>query len=339
MTVALAVTDLEEPLVKLAQALLWRAPEAKLKAYLERQHRVPVRLSPDALSVLEECLAKGAVLFLAKGGGWRKEGGQRLWERALPPRLTFTGASLQLLRWLLISPEPNPHGVLLKQPLGTGDEVLLAAALAATAGSPWQEAIAAQPLVRASPLCVAGFAGELSAARPLEAAAGFDLAPGGWQVFALQSLAELFAHHWAECEFEKLHEPSPQRLKQVSLGQARALDALFEAAKPLGARPALGFLLEAGRLVLSAGLTAEAYGSGIKGRATLRERSEARQASGAFLRGLMRLRALDAEHRHTRFTDEGYETAQALVARWEASGPSPSQWAAVEPLLITLGAA
>jgi hypothetical protein len=50
---------------------------------------------------LRPLVRTGAVLFLARGGGWRRRGGQRLWERWPAPELRFGPASFRLLAWLL----------------------------------------------------------------------------------------------------------------------------------------------------------------------------------------------------------------------------------------------
>jgi FtsH ternary system domain X6 len=337
----LSVREEEEPILALARELFAQAPEPVLRARLERPCKSPPRLSPGGMKVFEETLAKGAAQFVARNGAWRKEGGARLWERAAPPPLVFTAASLQFLRWLVSTGERPELAPLLptRQPAATGDELLLVAALAATEGTAWQGAVAWQPMVRESALCAAGFAATLGAVRSFDAVPAFDLSPGGWHAFAFEGLAELFAHHWAESELGKRHESVPARLQGASMGQARVLDALLAAAVQPGARGALTFLLEAGKRVLAAQLSPQAYGSNLSNRSSLRERSEARQASGSMLRGLQRLFEMDSAHRHTRFTDDGYEVAQALVARWQAAGPTPAQWASIEPTLSALGAA
>lgn len=337
----LQVTEEEEPIIALARELFALAPESTLRARLETARKTPARLTPDGMKALEDTLAKGAALFVARHGGWRKEGGARLWERTAPPQLVFTGASLQFLRWMLGLGDRSEFGSLLpvRERNGNGDELLLVAAMAATAGTPWQGAVAWQLMVRESPLCCLGFAAELGAVKLLESVPTIDLTPGGWHAFALEGLGDLFAHQWAENEAEKQRETLPARLHGASLAQAKVLDALFAAAKEPQSRGALTFLVEAGKRVLAAQLSAASYGAALNPRSTLRERSEARQASGALLRGLQRLAAMDATHRQTRFTDDGYELAQALVVRWEAAGPTPAQWTTIEPTLSALGAA
>jgi FtsH ternary system domain X6 len=335
------VTEDEEPIIGLARELFAQAPEATLRARLETAHKTPARMTPEGMKVLEDTLAKGAALFVARHGAWRKERGARLWERQSPPELVFTGASFQFLRWMLGLGDRTELGTLLPQRerARSGDELLLVAALAATGGTPWQGAVAWQAMVRDSALCCVGFAAELGAVKALERVPELDLSRGSWHAFALEGLCELFTWQWAEAEAEKQRETLPARLHGASLAQAKVLEALFAAAKEPQARGSLTFLLEAGKRVLEAGLPPQGYGGALNPRSTLRERTEARQASAALLRGLQQLQALDATHRQTRFTDDGYELAQALVVRWEAAGPSPVQWATLEPTLSALGAA
>jgi hypothetical protein len=331
----------EEPVILLARALFAQANEATLHGLLGMPRKTPARLTAGAMAALEESLSSGAALFVARNGAWRKEGGKRLWDKGPMPPLVFTDASFQFLRWLLGLGVRAQEMLLLPtaRTASTGDELLLVAALATTSGTPWQPAIAWQPMVRESPLCAAGFALELGAVRALDASPRFDLTPGGWHAFAFEGLAELFAHQWAESEGAKRSEQLPARLSGGSQAQERVLGALLEAAGSIAARPPLTFLVEAAKKVLDARLTAQDYGAGLSSRHTLRERSEARLASGAMLRGLLKLKALDDAHRHTRFTDDGYDEAQALVTRWETAGPSLSQWATVEPTLSALGSA
>jgi hypothetical protein len=335
------VTSDEEPILQLARALFAQVPESTLHGLLGQARKTPPRLTPDAMKLLEETLATGAALFVARHGAWRKDAGQRLWEKSPLPPLTFTGASLQFLRWLLGIGERAQEALLLptRQLAANGDELLLVAALTTTQGTPWQAAIAWQPMVRESAVCVAGYAAELGAVRSLDEVPAFDLSPGGWHAFALEGLADLFAEVWTEAELAKRHEQLPARLQGGSVAQQRVLEALFAAAASMETRGPLLFLVEAARRVLAASMPAQAYGASLNTRSSLRERSEARQASGAMLRGLLKLFELDTAHRQTRFTDDGYELAQGLVKRWEAMGPSRAQWAIVEPTLSALGSA
>lgn len=337
---AVSVTPGEEQLICLARELLTGSREAALQR-LAFPQKSPPRLSPAAMALFQETLARCGTLFVARNGAWRREAGRRLWERAQPLPLVFTSASFQFLRWLLGVGDRAGQAPLLPTAAlaATGDEVLLVAALSLLPGTPQGRAVAFQPMVRQSALCCAGFAADLGAERALEQVPAFDLAPGGWHAFALEGLAELFARAWAESELEKRRETVPARLLGASLAQGRVLEALFAAAQAPATRGALTFLLEAGKKVLAAQLSPQAYGSALWSRATLRERSQARQASGALLRGLLQLHAFDQSHRQVRFTDDGYELAQALALRWEAAGPSPAQWATVEPALSVLEAA
>lgn len=338
---AISITSGEEQILSLARELFTEAREAALQR-LAFPQKSPPRISPAAMGLLQETLARCGTLFLARNGAWRREGGQRLWERAQPVPLVFTSASFQFLRWLLgVGDRAAQQAPLLPTAAlaASGDEVLLVAALSLLSGTPQGRAVAFQPMVRQSALACAGFAADLGAERALDQVPAFDLTPGRWHAFALEGLAELFARTWAESELEKRRETVPARLLGASLAQARVLDALLAAARAPATRGALTFLLEAGKKVLAAQLSPQAYGSALQSRATLRERTEARQASGALLRGLLALSQLDQSHRQVRFTDEGYETAQALVARWQAEGPSPAQWATIEPTLSALGAA
>ena len=328
MSAALAVTRREAELVALARALLTGAPPEDLRALLERE-RPPLKgLTPQGARALEDALAKGAVLLLARGGGWRRLGGQRLWERWPDPQLRFTTASFRLLSWLqTLGGRADSSPQLLAGPdTGTGDELLLLATLAATRGTHWHQAVALQPVVRLSALCALGFAFSLGRASPTDRVPPLDLGPGSWQRFALDGLGALLADAWAWAEAEKARESSPARLRSGGDAQDRVLAALLEATAEGPARLACAFVLEAGRAVASRPLGAEGYGAALATGGPLRERFEARLASGALLKALGVLRRRREDMLLLRFVDDGYDEARAVVAAWDDVGPDWSGW-------------
>ena len=78
-------------------------------SFIRALPRPSLPLSRTAIRLVQDTLAKGVPLLLARAGGWRRErqlrGGQRvegrLWERTSPSELglTFSRQSLELLLW------------------------------------------------------------------------------------------------------------------------------------------------------------------------------------------------------------------------------------------------
>ena len=90
------VSTAEHELLTLTRAIIGLGQYTPVEDLLRDRHTpVPERLSPGAMNALRDTLSKGAVLTLARCGGWRRQryldGGQersgRLWERHPPPAL------------------------------------------------------------------------------------------------------------------------------------------------------------------------------------------------------------------------------------------------------------
>lgn len=322
------VSPAEHELLTLARAIIGLGQYAPVEDLLRDRHAtIPERLSPGAMHALRDALSKGAVLALARCGGWRRqrhvEGGQersgRLWERHTPPALHFSAASFRVLHWLLAEPLVK-HGCKALDVEGTltpADELLLYLCCRLVAGTPCAKVVGEQALFRRSALCWLGFPDVFGAATPKLTAASFAplLAEGGWLLEALQ--ADLTVR-WRRLEESKraLHEPEVQ----VDLGtsQEAVLSAYLDAVDAAGRRDLAGFLLHAGRPLLEQ--PASRWVEGMSLSASLGQRAAAARAAGAYLRALGRLARWDADHRAVRFFDDTYDAAQLLLSEWSAFG-------------------
>ncbi|QSQ27464.1 hypothetical protein JY651_22250 [Pyxidicoccus parkwayensis] len=322
------VSTAEHEILTLARAIIGLGQYVPVEDLLRDRHiTVPERLSPGAMHVLRDTLSKGAVLALARCGGWRKQryldGGQersgRLWERHAPPALHFSALSFHTLRWLLEQPLVK-HGCKSLEAEGAltpADEFFLYLCCRLVAGTPCAKAVGEQALFRRSALCWLGVPDVFGTTPPKLTAASFAplLANGGWLLEALQ--ADL-AHRWRHLEESKRFLHEPEAMVALGAAQEAVLSAFLDALDAAGRRDLAGFLLQAGRPLLEQ--PASRWVEGLSLTSALSVRASAARASGAFLRSLGRLARWDADHRTVRFFDDTYDAAQLLLSEWSPVG-------------------
>src|SRR5437763_14917803 len=108
------VTPFEGKLLTVLRAVLGQMPLDVALPIIAARHPRPAALSRGAIELIQDSLAKGCVLFLARHGGWRRErflgDGKprdgRLWERRAIAELGlhFSRHALELLLWLTAPP-------------------------------------------------------------------------------------------------------------------------------------------------------------------------------------------------------------------------------------------
>jgi hypothetical protein len=317
----------EAALVGLARALLDGAPDEVAPRLFSRP-ALAKTISPACARVLGDALAHTWPALWRRGGGTAPAIGidgarGRIWERHAPIGLTFSSATLQLLRWLLTAaPTPSPvvaRGRRVTAPITDapalatlGDHVIGYLALAAA-----PPRVASHPGVRASPLAWLGFADALGALGPPPA---IDFAPlvTGAGAIVVESLTADLARRWRAAELAKRTIADPRALIALGTAQHRVLDAWLTACDRHARRDLAGFVIDAAAPLLARG-TAPAP-SALDPSAPLAVRGEARRAAGGLLHGVARWAAWDAEHRGVRFLDDDYREAQRLLARFEPIG-------------------
>ena len=319
------VSQSEGELLALAAAIVSGEGLGSVDPLLGKRRELPPRLSPPALDVLESTLSRGAVLALAKRGGWRPERhllgdaakGGRLWDRHAPLALSFSRDSIELLRWL----QGGGSGKFrdFSQP---GDALFAFLALDLFCGAAIGESLATLPAIRRIPLAWLAFPDLLSASGPmtLADAAWGPLCTGPFAVI-VEALQQDLARRWLAVERQKFGQLGREELSVIGEGQEAALTAFLCAANGAGRRDLAFFMLDAGATLLRKGPPASTWISGMEGGGTVAERARARRGAAAFLRALGRWRSWDEEHRGVRFVDDGYDAAQLLLARYERYGP------------------
>jgi hypothetical protein len=317
---------------------------------LRDKRKLPDKMGPTSMDLLKETLSRGVVLQLLHRGGWRnvrhlrkgipKAG--RLWDRAQPPKLPFTGASVKLLRWLVAEPlGQRSCGALeigAKEPLGLGDELLLYLTLDMLAGTDCGETLGAQAVVRRSPLLWLGFP-ELAAPKP------GDVTPDRLKILVeepysilVEALQPDLGRRWEAVERSKQLIDRLAVMRELGETQAKLLDVFYGACDKANRRDLAGFALDAARRLFGeAALPGSKWTGSLDKSAALSERSAAHKAAGAYLRSLQRWRDWDNEHRGVRFIDDEYQAAQLLLSMYEQAGPALERAGEVARSLESLG--
>jgi hypothetical protein len=309
----------EHDLVLLARGLV--VPSPQVTALLYRGGELPAAISQTCAQLLGDALAQVWPALWRRGGtepavsldGDAARRG-RIWERHAPAGLTFSVATLKLLRWLLATPLNMPRSTLAPlaaEPLTVGDQVITYLALDVAAGTPAQAAIAAQPLVRGAPLAWLGFADQLAGAPP-----AFATLCTGAGAIVVESLTPELARRWRAVELGKRAITVPGELIALGAAQDGTLAGFLAACDHQRRRDLAGFVLDAAAPLIAAGIAPAP--ATLDPLAPLARRAEARVAAGALLRGVMTWAAWDQAHRGVRFIDDDYAVAQVLLARFES---------------------
>jgi hypothetical protein len=324
-----SVTPFAANLLRILRGLLRQAPLEQILPLILREFPGPARLSRDALNLVEDSLAKGCTLILAREGGWRRErflrgdriAQGRLWQRTPPAELglSFSHHSLELLIWLTAA-DPlhgTPGGSTPKfadsAPGGWtgGDRLLCFLAYDAL-----RESAVRPVLVRSQPFATDGlirlmFPDDF----PNQPISAVDFKPwvAGVGAGILEAFQSRLAQRWASLPWERRHVAESQASVAGTGAQESALQALLEALEAAERRDLAGFLLAAAALFLRESSDPEAD-------LTLRpmDRSaELQQRRFPALAALDRLQAWNRAARGIGYLDEGYAASQLWKSEWE----------------------
>jgi hypothetical protein len=295
----------------------------------------PPCLSRAAVELLQDALAKGVVLALARAGGWRRERAMRgngvaagrLWERTAPDEMGLT-FSAETLRFLLCmtAVEPGKPKAFAWRPrlagLTVGDQTLLYLAYAALRETQHHRTmdLARRPAFFRHALCRLAF--------PEDFAGGDDEPPdfGAWTsgvgACVLEALQSELAARWLQVERGKADRSDFAAMRALGRSQELALGAYHAAAESAGRLDLARFLLTTAAALLPEGAAARDWVGSLQppAGARLADRTDAYRAATAFLRSLDRMAAWTAAARQVGYFDEGYAASQLWLADWERHG-------------------
>lgn len=316
---SITVTRAEGYVLTIARVAVGVIPPMDAMRLLVTSITPPAKLGPTAREALGDTLSRGAVLSLAKQGGWLKDGPLRLWERHSVPPLAFTGNTVRLLSWVLTTPlaESDASPLLFKGPITVAEDFLIAMLIDRLRGTGCDALLARQLSIRRLPITTLAHAALMAREVALDEIPQFEvpvLAP------FIEGLRSLLARSWLAAERNKRDLTAPDMLSRMGKAQTDVLDGFFVAIDKAGRRDLATFLIDAATSWFAADRSADELTRSMSADAPLRERTDARRRAAAMLRSLGRLREWDQEHRSVRFIDDGYALAQRLVVDWERLG-------------------
>jgi hypothetical protein len=221
------------------------------------------------------------------------------------------------MQWLLRTPlgEAEVAPVELEAPLTIAEEVLVVLLLERARGSAAEGALMAQPAFRRCPLVQLVHVGWLARADPLSVVpltvAHFPFVRG---------LLDLLAGAWLSMEMVKAQVAQTAPLTLMGQAQFAVGASFLDVVEAHGKRHLARFLIDAAVAWLALRRPMSELVS-LDPESSLKDRSEARRQAAALWRLIGRLERWDLAHRATRFIDDGYVEAQAMVRDWERLGP------------------
>jgi hypothetical protein len=335
-----ALAPYERDVVLVARAIVSGGPYEAVDSIFRSKSEGHPGLSSSAMRVLEDTLAKGCAIALARHGGWRNAprvgpngvATARLWELHEESPLRFSAFAYHLCTWLAWQPFATDPPPLEHAPATPADELLLYLLGALLDDRPIARFVFREPALRASPLAWLGFPAVLATAQPKEGARGVvqSLGPAAFDrlvtdgAVVLEALSDDLARRAIAFERLKSRIEDPARVLTLGRTRERTLELLLDAVERKGRWDLVSFLVDATVVVAKPGLTAPQIEARIvralDPSTPLGDRANARRAAGAHFRALARIAKRHEELRYARHFDDGYDVAQLLLTRWERLG-------------------
>ena len=324
------ISRFEADLLRIAHAIVGRAPPAQAIVLLVREAPRPSCLSRAAVDALQDVLRKGTTEWLVRHGGWRQSrfmrgdtiANGRLWERTPPSELglQFSEYSLDFLLWLTAENVAAQHSqweIYDVQTLTLGDRLLLAMAFDAVAQSEIGVRFSHSPTFRSDGLC-ALLQPQLMAydEGPLQVDFCPWLSAGGAVV--LETVQQWLARQWVQVEIQKSKLTSPQRMQSLARAQRSIVEQYLTAIDAAGRRDLACWLLVVSQKLLAAAPRADRWTSNLDvKRLRLAERTEIYRDAMSLVSSLTALEAWQREAAGVGYFDEGYAAMQLWKSDWE----------------------
>jgi hypothetical protein len=324
------VSRFEANLLHILRFFLRRVPAEQALPLLLRGCPRPRCLSRPAVELVQDTLAKGTMLLLARAGGWQRERflrgsgvvEGRLWRRTPPAELglEFSGHTLRFLIWITGAKlfEGREEWSAPENGLTPGDRLLLLYAYGAVRHN---EKVAARLRDRAAPvlrnaLCRLAYPEDFAGLTDVP-----DFRP--WTDGVAACILEALQPELATCllavERSKGKIADWQRMRALGQSQERVLGAFLDALETADRRDLARFLLQALAALLTREPTARHWIGALQvGMLRVLDRTEAYRAALVLLRQTERLRDWEQRARQVGYFDEGYAASQLWKADWEA---------------------
>jgi hypothetical protein len=324
-----SVSRFEANLLRILHGLLGRTPVEQVLPLVLQPMSQPRCLSRNAVTIIQDALAKGCVQWLAHTGGWRRarhprednvaEG--RLWERTAPAELAlrFSGHTLTFLLWLTAS-RTVAGSKAWRAPIGeltAADYLFLFLAHQTLRGTEASEGLRALPAMRSNMLVRLSYPQDFLQGPALSAA---DFLPWTTGVAGcmLEGLQDLLARTWIELESIKARISDWEAMQALGHAQEQVLTPFLEALEQAGRFDLARFILEANAALLPPDAAPRFWLRGLTNSGPrLADRAATHRAALGLVRWLDRLRGWERRALGVGYFDEGYALAQLWKSDWE----------------------
>lgn len=318
------VSRFEANVLCILRFFLRRGPREQALPLIYRACDQPPCLGADAVTLVQDSLAKGCMAILARAGGWRKEkhlrGEQiaegRLWERTPPAELglKFSSHALDFLIWITAQ-DPTDEKTAWKPPrreLTVADQLLLYLAHAAMRDA------AGPKCFERGDLCRLAFPDDV------EETTQPDFTPwtAGLGACILEALQPELAEHWRNAEIGKARMKDWKALQKIGERQTAVLECFLDAVETAGRLDLTDFLLQTLARLLTPNATARLWVNEevSKKPPRMADRLDLSRAALALVRQMERFRRWQDQSRGVGYLDEGYAASQLTKAAWERHG-------------------
>lgn len=322
------VSPFEADLLTILRFFFRRGPALAVLPLVAERQPPPPCLGRDAVALVQDSLAKGCTLWLARVGGWRRERylrgdkvvAGRLWQRVLPQELGlgFSGHVLEFLIWLTAAdPRKDPLQPPPENELTTGDCLLFYLAFEALRSTEIAGPLRSLAVFSRNALCRLAFPEDF-AAEP-----GHEVPPylpwtSGVGAGILEALQISLAERWLHVERDKRKITDWRRMQALGQCQERVLTAFGQAVEEASRLDLARFLLRTAAGLLKGQPNAQGWIGGLASAGPrLTDRGETYRAALVLLRQLDRLHQWERRARGIGYLDEGYAAAQLWKSDWE----------------------
>lgn len=328
------VSRFEASLLRILHFFLGHAPPQQAVPLVQSRCPPPPCLSRVAVELVEDTLAKGCTLFLARQGGWRKDrfvrgdqvAGGRLWERTPPGELglKFSRHTLDFLMWITATDPREEQATWSAPPHELTPADWLFFFLAYTAlrdDAELTKALAGQVGFHRNALCRLTYP-EAFPPVAMDADLGYETWTQGVGGCILEALQPLLTAHWIRLESGKARMTDWTALQALGEAQERVLDGFLDALERANRLDLAHFLLQATARLLPPGAAPHLWVSDAARTAPPRmaDRVNMQHAALALLRQVDRFRDWERRARSVGYFDEGYQASQLTKEAWERYG-------------------
>lgn len=327
------VSRFEFNLLRILRAFFGQHPADQAVQMIRAAMARPECLSPAAVALIQDHLAKGCVLFLVREGGWRNDRylragqpvGGRVWDRIpLDERvLEFSAHVVEFLLWITaekahetkVSWDDRPDE---RTP---ADELFFWRVFDACRGdSELVPVLRAKAAFRQNPLCWLTFPGDMADS---DEPAPPDFRPcfTGLRAVMLECLQTHFTRRWTDSERRKGQIDDWRRMRTQGRAELATLRAFLEAADVAGRPDLARFVLRANVALFHTELTPVFWTGGLRGTgpARLADRLDTQRSALAVPRQMEALEAWQQRARSVGYFDDGYQASQMWKEEWEAA--------------------